>query len=79
MNVNINFYGHSIELDPQEVIDAEGLDATSTKGEIRRAVLSQIEEALHNDEFPEYDSDGEDVEEEIRSILQGLDNEDDDA
>ena len=75
MNVNINFLGHSVEIDPQDIIDNAGLTAESSKREIRAAIVEAIETTLSEEPFPEYDADSEDVFDEIKTLLEASEDE----
>lgn len=67
MNVNINFYGHSVTINPEDI--ADGLDLNATEDEIREALNEDIENALREDDFPSYTHDGEDVVEAVKAEL----------
>ena len=67
MNVNINFYGHSVDVDPQAVFDR--LPENPTKDDIKRAVAAEIAEILA-EEMPEYTDDSEDVVERVEGMVE---------
>lgn len=67
MDVNINFYGHSVDVNEDDI--AEGLDDDATDDDIKEAVAQAVDEALTEREFPSYTQDGDDVVEAVREIL----------
>lgn len=58
MKVNVNYYGHSVDISPADLVDRLPLDATEEQ--IREEFQETLAEALEEDP-PSYRHDGEDV------------------
>lgn len=67
MNININFFGHMVEVDPGDI--ADNLASTATRDQVVAEVYDAIDEALRNDCFPEYRADGDDLVDEVMRLL----------
>lgn len=72
MNININFYGYSVDIDPQDILDR--LDDKPTKKQIKEKLDEMIQEAIMED-FPGYQDDGEDVVEAALKLSQEMEEE----
>ncbi len=66
MNVNISYYGHSVDVDEEGI--AGDLPDDATEDQITRAVNDDIEAALQEDPGS-YRNDAEDVVDRIKELL----------
>lgn len=69
ISVYVNFYGHDVDVDPEEI--ASNLDLDSDEDSIRSAIMDDIHQSMV-DEFPSYRADVEDVIEAVRAELERL-------
>ncbi len=67
MDVNINFYGHSVTVDPDDIADS--LDKTASKAEISKAVSEAISAALEHEPYPDYRADKSGVVDKVLELL----------
>lgn len=77
MSVNIDFYGHSIDVDPEVIADE--LEPSASRGDIERAVNEYIASALEDEPMPSYRHDGDDVVDRVMELLEERREEEDDA
>ena len=68
MNVNINYYGHSVDVDEEALADEFDFDDEVSDDEIKVKLNEYIEDAIRDDPGT-YMHDGEDVVERVQEIL----------
>ena len=67
MDVSINFYGHSVTVDPDDI--ADNLDKNASKADVAKAVSEAISAALEHEPYPNYRADKSDMVDKVLELL----------